>query len=95
MVYLLIKCTHTQVSTHAHTACMHACIHAHSRHKHTCTDRPLLDQCPTPENTYMLSPRMMYSPKGTSSTPDEVEYTRSWLSFRMTLTVWSNPFSFP
>lgn len=43
----------------------------------------------------MLSPRTTYSPKGTSSTPSSMLYTRSVLSDKMTLVVWSNPSSLP
>lgn len=43
----------------------------------------------------MLSPLTTYSPSGTSSTPSSMLYTRSVLSDKMTLVVWSNPSSLP
>lgn len=45
--------------------------------------------------THTLSPLTMYSPSMTCSTPSELLYTRSWLSSRIRLMVWSKPFSWP
>ena len=44
---------------------------------------------------HMLSPRRMYSPSCTSSTPASFEKTRSRHSSRMTFVVWSKPLSRP
>lgn len=48
-----------------------------------------------PPITHMLSPRMRYSPNGTSSTGSSRLKTLSTEPERMTLVVWSNPLSSP
>ena len=68
LIYNVQAHTSMHMRTHVH---MYTCMQ--QAQTHTCTARPLVGQCRTPQEAYMLSPRMMYSPKGTSSTPDEVE----------------------
>lgn len=45
--------------------------------------------------TATLSPLTMYNPNTTCSTPCEELNTRSWLSSKIKLMVWSKPFSVP
>lgn len=44
---------------------------------------------------YMLSPRIIYKPRGVWDAPLSSENTLSWLCSRITFMVWSNPFKLP
>lgn len=46
-------------------------------------------------HTYTLSPLTMYNPSTTCSTPCEELKTRSWLSSKIKLMVWSKPLRVP
>ena len=48
-----------------------------------------------PTFTHTLSPLTMYSPSWTCSTPPVALNTRSWLSSKIRLMVWSNPRNVP